>query len=397
MTSRMPRSLLGVLGLLAMTSPIVSDLYLPVFTDIEQDLNVSASSVQLTLTGFLLGLGIGQLFLGPLSDTYGRRRVLLTGLSIFVAASFVMIASPNIEVFILLRIVQGLAGAAGIVLARAIVADLTRGAETVRTLSLVAMLVGLGPIIAPPIGGLTNLFTNWRGVLAVVAIIALAMLVLSWLLIPESLEHKYRHAAGIKTVAINFGGLLSNLKFFLPLLAFGACYGSMSAYIAASPFVGQVVLGMSPFFYSIAFAISAVALLTANFINARLAGRRDPRSMLLFGAILSVVSSALMLTSIVFGFFTVPVMVALAFFLTAGTGFVLSNASAIGLMVAHKARGSGSALLGSTQYFFGALASPLVGLAGSASAMPMGIVMLASSVLTFGGAFGAWITGRRPA
>ncbi|MFC6235652.1 MFS transporter, partial [Leucobacter soli] len=173
---RLTAGLLAALGLLAATSALATDLYLSSIPSIAADLQTSPSRVQLTLSLFFFGLGAGQLVLGPLSDSLGRRPVLIAGTAVFTTASVATVFSPTIEVLIALRLVQGISGAAGIVLARAIAADLSRGENAVKALSLIAMVVGVAPLVAPPVGSLAHELWGWRGVLAALAVTAASML-----------------------------------------------------------------------------------------------------------------------------------------------------------------------------------------------------------------------------
>ncbi len=380
------RGLLAVLSFLAATGPFATDMYLSSFTRIADDLGAPASSVQLTLTAFLLGMGSGQLVLGPLSDQWGRRRILLGALVVFAAASIAMVFSPTIEVLIALRFVQGFAGAAGVVISRAIAVDLTEGADSIRAISLIALFVGLGPLLAPPVGGAIAALSDWRMVFAALAVLAVAMLVLASLFVPESLPQAQRHASGLRAAARGFAMLLRDRRFVLLMCVFGLGFGGMMAYISASPFVGQVVLGMPPFVYSLAFALGALAMITANTINARLAGRVPPTRMLLIGTLLALASGATLTALTLSDALSPAAFIACAFALTGGTGFIMSNASALALARAREARGAGSALLGAAQFAVGGLASPLVGAWGEHTALPMALFVLAVAVLAVCGA-----------
>lgn len=380
------RGLLAVLSFLAATGPFATDMYLSSFTRIADDLGAPASSVQLTLTAFLLGMGSGQLVLGPLSDQWGRRRILLGALVVFAAASIAMVFSPTIEVLIALRFVQGFAGAAGVVISRAIAVDLTEGADSIRAISLIALFVGLGPLLAPPVGGAIAALSDWRMVFAALAVLAVAMLVLASLFVPESLPQAQRHASGLRAAARGFAMLLRDRRFVLLMCVFGLGFGGMMAYISASPFVGQVVLGMPPFVYSLAFALGALAMITANTINARLAGRVPPTRMLLLGTLLALASGATLTALTLSDALSPAAFIACAFALTGGTGFIMSNASALALARARDARGAGSALLGAAQFAVGGLASPLVGAWGEHTALPMALFVLAVAALAVCGA-----------
>jgi len=378
--------LLATLGFLAAVGPFATDMYLASFTDIARDLGGTAASVQLTLTAFLLGIGAGQLVLGPVSDRRGRRPVLVTALAVFAASSIALVFSPSLPVFIVLRLVQGFSGAAGIVVSRAVAVDLSEGETAVRALSLMAMVGGLGPLLAPPIGGAIAELANWQAVLGVLAAIAVVMLVLAALVVPESLPPAQRHTGGFAALAGRFRALLTDRAFVGGMLAFATGFGAMMAYIAASPFVGQVVLRMSPFTYALAFAAGAVALVLSNSLNARIAPRVGPGRMLVIGVVM-IAASALALTVLAStATLQIASFIVCAFVLTGGTGFTMSNASALALARADEARGSGAALLGASQFLVGAVVSPLVGLWGEHTALPMAVIALAFAVLALAAA-----------
>lgn len=383
---RLTPGLLAVLSFLAAVGPFATDMYLASFTAIARDLGSQPSSVQLTLTAFLIGMGVGQLLLGPLSDRCGRRPVLVVSLAVFAAASIAMIFSPNIAVFVALRAVQGIAGSAGVVVSRAIAVDLSEGAAAIRAISLIAMFVGLGPLIAPPIGGAILAVGDWRAVLATLAAIATAMFALAAIGVPESLPREDRSRAGFRAALGKLGALLSNGRFLLLMCVFGLGFGSMMSYISASPFVGQVVLGMSPILYSLAFAAGAAAMIVANSINASLAGRVPAQRMILIGGALSLTAGIALTALTLTGALSSALFIVCAFALTGGTGLTMSNASALALTLAEGSRGSGSALLGASQFAVGGLASPLVGAWGEHTALPMALFVLTASALACAGA-----------
>jgi DHA1 family bicyclomycin/chloramphenicol resistance-like MFS transporter len=374
MRDRLTPGLLAALGFLAGIGPLATDMYLASFTDISTEFDAPASVVQLTLTGFLVGICLGQLFLGPLSDRFGRRVVLLSALTVFAASGVAVTLSVSVEMFILLRVVQGFSGAAGIVVARAIAADLSTGKTAVRALSLIAMVGALGPLIAPPIGGVVASVAGWRGVLALLAAASVAMLVVTAVVVPESLPPERRHSGGVGSAFAAFGGLLRDGAFVFYVVAFATGFAAMLAYISASPFVGQRVLGMTPVLYALSFGAGGAALVIANLLNARLAPRVGSRRMLLLGLSLTSAAAVALVALTLTGTLAIGSFIACAFVLTGGTGFTMSNTSALALARADAARGAGSALLGSTQFLVGAIASPIVGLWGEDTAVPMALV-----------------------
>ena len=373
--------LLGVLGFTSAVSPLATDMYLASFGSIQTDLATTASMVQLTLSVFFLGNAAGQLFIGPLSDTVGRRPLLLGSLTLYALLGIALVFTPSIEVFIGLRLMLGFTGAAGIVLARAIAVDLSQGETAVKALSIIAMVGGLGPLLAPPIGGITHELWGWRGTLATLAAMSVLMLVLVWAMIPESLPVAARRPANLGATFSSFGTLIRAPRYVFFVLTFVFGFSAMIAYIAASPFVGQKVLGMPPLIYALGFATSGTALVLSNILNARIAERIGPTRMLGYGISLLLLGAAGMLLLTLTGFLTIWGFIACAFVLTGGAGVTMSNASALALAEASHARGSGAALMGSLQFALGGIVAPLVGAWGDSTAIPMGVVVFGAALV----------------
>lgn len=373
---RLTPGLLATLGVLAAIGPLATDFYLASFTAISRDLVASPSAVQLTLTGFLVGIAIGQLVLGPTSDRFGRRPVMVFAMSVFALTSVLIALAPTIEWMIVFRVVHGLSGAAGIVIARAIAVDLSHGDTAVRALSLIAMVAALGPIVAPLIGGGVAAAVGWRGALWVMAAIACALCLLAWLVIPESLPPDERRTGGVGEAVRGFGALFADRVFVGYLLAFALGYGAMMAYISASPFVVQGVLGLGIVAYSLGYAMSAAALVGSNFSNSRLAPRFGPVRMLTVGQLSAVIAAIVLFILTMLGLLNWVGLIAMAFVLTAGTGFTMSNSSALAFAQTPNGRGSASALIGATQFGVGAVVAPLTGAWGGDTAVPMTAIML---------------------
>lgn len=390
---RLSRGTLVTLGVIAMASSLSTDMYLPSFTSVAEDLTATASEVQLTLTLFFFGVGTGQLLLGPISDRRGRRPVLLSALIVFVAASISMVFAPNIETLMALRFAQGLSGAAGLVLSRAIAADLSHGASAAKALSFIVMISGLGPLLAPLLGGLAHEWWGWRGALATLAVIATAMLVLAITVLRESHPLERRTTGSFFSTYRPVGQLLRDGRFVALALSFALSFAAAMAYIAASPFVTQRVLGMSPLGFALSFAVSASAMVLANLVNIRLVSRIRPPRMLASGIALVLVSGLAFCAQAFTASLTPAGFIITAFVLTGGSGLILANASALALDRVPEARGSASALLGAVQFLFGGIAAPLVGLWGESTALPMAIIV----TLCGAGAFVGAIIALRPA
>lgn len=381
-SERLTPGLLTALAFLAAVGPFATDLYLPAFTTIATDLGTTPSQVQLTLTAFMVGLGAGQLALGPLSDRLGRRGVLLVALGSFTVSSIAIVFVSGIEMFIALRVVQGVAGASGIVLSRAIIADLAKGTEALRALSLLAMIVAVAPLIAPVAGGMLTDAFGWRGVLGVLAGVTALMFLSALLLVPETLPLQQRQVGGARRTLTNFARLFRDRTFVLLALTQMFNFAAFLGYISGAPFVGQSMLGMSPTEFSFSFAAGALAMVLLNFTNARLAGRVPPTRMLVLGASLVALAGTAFGTLALTQTLSVPTYIACAFVLSGGVALVSSNSTALALGRADFARGSGSAILGALQFAGGGLTPPLVGAWGDHTAVPMALIIVTGASIS---------------
>lgn len=391
---RLTGALIALLGFLAAIAPFSTDLYLPTFTTMAADLNITAGQVQLTLTGFLIGIGAGPLFVGPLSDRFGRRTILLIALAVFVAAALVMTLALNVWVLIPLRMIQGVAAAAGTVLSRAIVGDLAPRETAVRALSIIVFAVGTGAFIAAPLGATVGAVWGWRGALFTLAIIGALMFTLVALFVRESLPKQERHGHPDHTESVSGasstrrGGSITALLTALRspkvpayALILGATYASMMSWIASSPFVARVVLDLSIEQYAWSFAAATTAMLVASTLNAWLGVRVGPRRMLAFGQTVAIVAAITLLVLTLSGALTAPAFFILGFGLITGLGITMANTMALALAAAGTARGSASALLSTAQYTTAAIATPFVGLLGPATAVPMAITIVMCSTV----------------
>lgn len=369
-----------VLAFLATTAPLATDLYLPSFPRVQHEFGASASGVQLTLTGFLVGMAAGQLAFGSLSDRFGRVRPLLVGTVGAILASVVAALAPSLEVLIGARLVQGFCGAAGIVIARAIVVDLTRGTETARTMSLMMTVSGVAPAIAPSIGALLEDPIGWRGIMWTLAALFVLMTVSVSTVFRETLPPERRGEHGILG---GFAQLFKVPRYLGYAALFATSFAAMMTYIPASPFVYQVVMGLSPLAYGMLFGLNAVGLITAGYVSSRLVRRVPAQRIVSIAAPLLLVFCLAILAVAVLPMprwiLAIPIWLAVT-----SVGFIMGNSSALALDSVRHVSGSGSAVLGAAQFIFGAVVSPLSGLAGEHSAVPMAVVMTAAAAIAAG-------------
>jgi DHA1 family bicyclomycin/chloramphenicol resistance-like MFS transporter len=371
--------LLAVLGLLSAVAPFATDMYLPSFTGLAANLHTGASTVQLTLTTFLIGLAAGQLVIGPLSDRFGRRRPLLLAMGIATVTTVACALAPSIWLLIALRFVQGFSGAAGIVIARAVAADRVSGAAAARIFTLFASITGIAPVVAPLLGGVLAR-VGWRSEFWVLTVIFLVMLLGSLLVVPESLPVERRGRGGLAATARPVRELLADRGYVGYILAFALGFAGLMAYIAASPFVLQDVLGLTTTEYTVDFAVNALGMVILGLIVSRLVKHVRPQVILLIGQCAVLVLGALLLTLLAAGAPAVAVLLVL-FVLVSSVTAIMGTASALAVNRARHVAGSASALLGALQFVIGALVSPLVGLGGSGTGVPMGVTIVVSAVL----------------
>jgi MFS transporter, DHA1 family, multidrug resistance protein len=356
-------------------------MYLPSLPSLAKDFNSNTSLAQLSLTACLLGLSLGQLFAGSQSDIRGRRRPLLIGLIIFSISSLLCALSTSIWTLILLRFIQGLAGAAGIVISRAVVRDLYSGSEMMKFMSLLMLVNGVGPILAPIAGGQLLQITSWRGVFIVLGMVGVIMLLAVQFGLPETLPVQSRSKAGITNTLATFRTLLCDREFMQYALPQGLVVAAMFAYIAGSPFVIQNIYGATPQMFSLFFAVNGLGIIIAGQITGKLAGRVSAIKLFVAGMGIAAVGGISLLIMILVGM-GLPGILPSLFLVVSSIGIVGTAGGALAMEKYAKAAGSASALLGLLSFIFGALVAPLVGLGGDNTAVPMGLVIAMCDVLS---------------
>ena len=370
-----------ILGGLSALGSLSTDMYLPALPTLSRDLEASLSQTQLTLSAGILGLALGQIIAGPSSDAFGRRRPLLIGMAIFAIASLLCTAVPSIGTLAVLRFVQGLAGAAGISIALAVVSDLYSGRTQARFFSLLTQVSGLSPIAAPVIGSQLLGFTSWRGIFVILAGIGLVLWLVAALGLPETLPQSRRQAGGIRTTLRAFGDLLANRLFVACALMTGLAFAAGIVYISMSPFILQNLYAVSPQQVGLIFGINALGIVVLAQIGGRLVGRWSPQALLKTGTLIMAIGGLALLLTVISGTGLIGMLAAL-FAVVASLGFIAPNATTLAMSNTRTA-GSASALLGVLQLIIGAVAAPLVGLGGTGTALPMAAAIAAFSLVTF--------------
>ena len=368
-----------ILGALSAFGPLSIDMYLPSLPVLTKDLHTSTSLAQFSLTACLLGLSFGQLVAGSQSDVRGRRIPLLIGLVSYTVSSLLCAISPSIWGLLFLRFIQGFAGSAGIAISRAIVRDLYSGSELIKFFSLLMLVNGVGPIFAPIIGGQLLQFTSWRGVFLVLSLVGIVMLITVFFSLPETLPPQRRSPAGLKNTLATFRVLVSDRVFMGYALPQGLVMAAMFAYISGSPFVIQNIFGASPQMFSLLFAINGIGIIIAGQITGRLASRINGKKLFLSGLVLASMGGITLLAMILLGAGLAAILPPL-FIVVASVGVVSTAGSSLAMENYGHSAGSASALLGLLSFVIGAIVAPLVGLGGSNTAVPMGIVIAVTEV-----------------
>ena len=377
-----PASLVAVVVFLTAVAPLATDMYVTAFPTVEDEFRTSASAVQLTLTTFFAGMGLGQLVGGPFSDQRGRRLPLVAGTVLVVVASVLCATAPSIGVLMAARLLQGFGGGWAMVIARAVIVDRAHGAQLVRVLNVVMGIGGIAPVLGPLLGAAILRFGDWRTTFWVLAALGVLMCAATLVVVPESLPRSARHPGGLRTFRRSARAVLGDRRFVGYVVTACAAFVGVFAYVATSPFVLQTMNGLSPTAYAIDFAANAGAMTVASLVAARLAGRVSTRRIILVGqGCMALAGSGLLVGAIWFG---MPLSVALIgfFLLMVGNGLVVTNGGALASSVVPDHPGTSSAVLGLVQWTTAGVTAPIAGLGGSDTAVPMAVLVLGGALVS---------------
>ncbi|MCY7749832.1 Bcr/CflA family multidrug efflux MFS transporter [Bacillus inaquosorum] len=370
-----------LLGMLAILGPLNIDMYLPSFPEIADDLSASASLVQLSLTACLVGLTIGQLIVGPVSDAQGRRKPLLICIFLFALSSLFCALSPNITTLVAARFLQGFTASAGLVLSRAIVRDVFSGRELSKFFSLLMVITAVAPMVAPMTGGAILLlpFATWHTIFHVLTIIGFLLVLLIALRLKETLPPEKRIPSSIGTSVKTMGSLLKDRSFMGYALTVGFIHGGSFAYVSGTPFVYQDIYGVSPQVFSILFGINGLAIISGSFIIGRFGGIIHEKNLLRMAVITAMIATAVLLTmTMIHGPLATLVISIFIYMIT--IGMVLTSTFTLAMEKQGHRAGSASALLGMLPLLLGSIVSPLVGI-NETTAIPMGAIMFVTAVI----------------
>ncbi|WP_156755917.1 multidrug effflux MFS transporter [Actinokineospora pegani] len=381
-TGRARLRVILVLGALIALGPLTIDMYLPALPALSSDLAASSSSVQLTLTGTLLGLAIGQLLIGPMSDALGRRKPLIAGVVVHVVASLLCLIAPNVLILGLVRVLQGVGAAAAMVVALAVVRDLFTGRAAATVMSRLMLVMGAAPILAPSLGAAVLLAGSWRWVFAVLALLGAILTVVAVVGLTETLPEDRRSPATVRSVLGNYRTLLADREFVVLALTSAMGMSALMAYVSGSSFVLQGGYGLDQQQFGFVFALGAVAIIGAAQVNVVLLRRWTAEVIVQRSLSAAVVAGAVFVLVSATGFGGLIGFLTTLTFLLAAVGFVLPNSPALALSRHGEAAGTAAALLGATQFGIGALVAPLVGVLGN-DALAMSATMTAGVIVSW--------------
>ena len=340
------RFILLFMGMLSAFGPFVTDFYLPTLPQLTNDFETTTSLVQLTLTFSMIGLAVGQMIIGPLSDKYGRRTPLILSLALFIVSTVACLYARDIHSFLICRFIQGFAGAGGLVISRSIVTDLYTGSSLAKTFSLMAAINGIAPVGAPVLGGIMMKWTDWHGIFLILLVIGVILLGIGFAQ-HETLEKENRFQGGVFSTFTRFIPVLCNRRFTQYLIIQTFAMGVLFGYIAASPFIFQEHYHVSPLMYSICFGANALGIMAQRALRVGSSGF----------FVLGLCAAAALIADMPFG-----LVESLLFLLLVSLGMVLPTSTALALDMERKNAGNASALLGFTQFLFGGIVSPLTGM-----------------------------------
>lgn len=368
-----------MLAMFSALGPFTFDMYLPSFPQMMKYFGTNASTIQMSLTACLLGLALGQITMGALSDVHGRRKPLIISMVLYCLSSIGCAFAPDIGVFIALRFVQGFAVSAGTI-SSAIARDTYHGVELTRFFSLISVMSSVAPLLAPLAGSAVISFTAWVGVFQFLGLLGLILTITTTWRLKESLPVEKRVRNNIGELLGNFKTLLKDRTFMGYALAQGLMLGGIFAYVSGTPFIYQKIYGVSPQVFSMLFALNGISLILASQMVRRLAGRISERRILQFGLVLAFMASLTVLIAVLTHGPLFTLVIPLVLFV-ASMGTIGPVSFTLAMEAQGHIAGSASALLGVIPFLLGCVTSPLVGIAGEYSALPLGIILLAASLL----------------
>ncbi|MES2181525.1 MAG: multidrug effflux MFS transporter [Pseudomonadota bacterium] len=374
-------SILLILSTLMAFASISTDLYLPAMPAIAADLHADVGRIEFTISAYLIGFSLGQLFWGPMSDQYGRRMPIIAGIVLFILGSAGCAMANSVHEIIFFRIIQALGACANVVLSRAIVRDLYVGNDAAKMLSALMTVMAVAPLIGPSLGGAILQFGNWRNIFEVLVIIG-ALTLFAMKGFPETLKPELRKYQSVKEILVTYGSLLKNKVFMRYAAVSGVFYGGMFAYIAGTPYAYITYYHVSPQAYGVLFASGILGIMITNQINSRLVTKFGISNLIFAGALISTVAGILLVLNTLTGVGGLFGLVVGLFIFVSCTGLIVANSIAGALSSSENNTGSASALIGVFQYGTGILGSGLVGIFADGTLWPLVLVITMFALLT---------------
>ncbi|RKL65730.1 MFS transporter [Salipaludibacillus neizhouensis] len=370
-----------LLGMLAILGPLNIDMYLPSFPDIADDIGASASLVQLSLTTCLIGLAIGQIIIGPISDAQGRKKPLLISIFLFAVASMLCALAPNITTLVIGRLLQGLTASAGIVLSRAVVRDVFSGRELTKFFALLMVINAVAPMAAPIAGGAILLlpFASWHTIFYFLSLLGFIIVAIAAIRLKESLPPEKRIPSTIGHSIRTMGNLLKDRSFIGYALTVGFIHGGSFAYVAGTPFVYQGIYGVSPQVFSILFGINGLGIIMGSFIIGRFGGIVHERSLLRAAVVIAVSATSILLIMTIIEGPLATLVIPIFIYMTC-MGMILTSSFTLAMEKQGHRAGSASAVLGMLPLLLGSMVAPLVGI-NETTAIPMGATLFITSFI----------------
>jgi DHA1 family bicyclomycin/chloramphenicol resistance-like MFS transporter len=372
-----------ILGALTAVGPLAIDMYLPSLPTIAREFASTPAAVQASLAAYYIGIAIGQALYGPLSDRVGRKPALYLGLSIFFIASLGCATATGVQMLVGFRFLQALGGCAPIVVPRAVVRDYFDQQGSVRVLSMLMLVMGLAPILAPLIGGQLLINFGWRSVFWLLAAYSIALLTLVWTMLHESLPRDRRRRQPIGVVLATYARLARDRAYMGYALSGALIFAGLLAYIAGSPFVFIEIFHVPPERFGLFFGTNALGIIAGSQVNRWLAGRMDTRRIVRAMLIVAMTSGLVMLFDAWSGFGGFPGILVPLFCFISSHGFVLPNTTALAMAPHGQVAGSASALLGTLQFVLGSASGSLVGAFANGTAVPLAAVVAGCGVTAF--------------
>lgn len=384
MTTAQKRRILTIfiLGLLSAVGPFSIDMYLPGFEAIAGSLQTSVSEIQLSLTSFFIGIASGQIIYGPLLDRFGRKKPLIVGLFIYIAASVGCALTNSVDNFILFRFIQALGSCSGMVASRAMVRDFFGPSESAKIFSLLMLVIGVSPILAPTVGSFIIAHWDWHVIFLVLAVITVCILLAVVFFLPESQDPNPEISLMPTPILTSYWEVFTTRQFFTYAFAGGFASSGLYAYLAGSPYVMLSLYGLTEKEYGLIFALIASALITASQLNRRMLNRHSSEKVARIALIAQSIAGLILTLCCLTGYINLIAMIVIIFIFLGAQGFVFPNTSALALGPFSRLAGSASALLGSIQMSCGALSSALVSYFHNGTAIPMAMVMAGCACLS---------------